>query len=242
VSGGLEVRGAGRGDVDEIVEVLSEAARWLMRRGIRQWPDPFPRDRVEALVARGDFYVAKQGGETVGTLALMWSDPVFWGEQPADAGYVHALAVRRAWAGRGLGARLLEWAGEQVAAAGRRYLRLDCRAENVELRRYYERHGFEPRGEVEVDDFTSALYERRCGPVAAAEPGHDSASSRSVGKPAQSRHEPVTDTREMRSYARSGSEGGPITPPIEGGGALGGRDGRPEDDAVSARRSAATPP
>jgi ribosomal protein S18 acetylase RimI-like enzyme len=163
VSERLEVRRAGPEDVGEIVDILSEAARWLSARGIAQWPDPFPRDRVAALTESGDFHLARVDGETVGTLALLWSDPTFWGERPEDAGYVHALAVRRTWAGRGLGRRLLVCAEEQVADAGRDYLRLDCRAENAALRRYYERHGFEPRGEVEVDEFTSALYERRCG-------------------------------------------------------------------------------
>jgi len=52
----LEVRRAGPPDVDEIVAMLSEAARWLLFRGIQQWPDPFPRDCVERLVRRGDFY------------------------------------------------------------------------------------------------------------------------------------------------------------------------------------------
>jgi ribosomal protein S18 acetylase RimI-like enzyme len=162
VSDTLEVHPAGSEDVDEVVGILSEAARWLAARGISQWPDPFPRDRVAALAELGDFHLARLDGETVATFALLWSDPTFWGERPNDAGYVHALAVRRAHAGRGLGGRLLEWAEEQVADADRRYLRLDCRAENGELRRYYECHGFEPRGEVAVDDFTSALYERRC--------------------------------------------------------------------------------
>jgi ribosomal protein S18 acetylase RimI-like enzyme len=226
VKGELEVRRAGRGDVDEIVDVLSEAARWLLARGIRQWPDPFPRERVAALVERGDFYLASLAGETVGTLALLWSDPAFWGERPADAGYVHALAVRRARAGRGLGARLLDWAGERIAAVGREYLRLDCRAENAALRRYYERLGFEPRGQVAVDDFTSALYERRCGPTEPEEVAGEGVRGRArragrVERSAHNRPERVTDPRAFRGYARSGSEGGPTTPPTEGGGALG---------------------
>lgn len=163
MSGVLEVHRARPEDVDEVVSILSEAASWLTARGISQWPDPFPRDRVAALAQQGDFHLARLDGETVATLALLWSDPTFWGERPDDAGYVHALAVRRRHAGRGLGGRLLAWAEEQVAGARREYLRLDCRVENDELRRYYERHGFEPRGEVAVDEFTSALYERRCG-------------------------------------------------------------------------------
>lgn len=155
---------AGVEDVDEIVDVLSEAARWLISRRIFQWPDPFPRARVARLVERGEFRVARADGETVGVLALLWSDPAFWGEQPEDAGYVHALAVRRAWGGRGVGARLLEWAEGEIGAAGRSFLRLDCMAENGALQRYYTGLGFEPRGEVEVDDFTASLYERRCRP------------------------------------------------------------------------------
>jgi ribosomal protein S18 acetylase RimI-like enzyme len=158
----LEVRQARSEDIDEIVATLTEAARWLLERGIEQWPDPFPHDRVERLVGRGEFFVARLDGEPAGSLVLRWSDPSFWGERPEDAGYVHALAVRRAYAGQELGARLLEWAEARVAEAGREFLRLDCMAENAALRGYYERLGFEPCGEAPVDGFVAARYERRC--------------------------------------------------------------------------------
>jgi GNAT superfamily N-acetyltransferase len=156
----LEVVQAGESEVDEIVDVLSEAASWLVARGIEQWPDPFPRDRVERLVRYGAFYVARIAGETAGTLALLWSDPLFWGEQPPVAGYVHAIAVRREFAG--IGPKLLDWAAQRVREAGRELLRLDCLSENAALRAYYERHGFVHRCDTTVDDFRTSLYERRC--------------------------------------------------------------------------------
>jgi GNAT superfamily N-acetyltransferase len=158
----LDVRRAEPADVGEIVAMLSEAARWLLSRGIRQWPDPFPRDRVERLVCRGDVYLARLDGEPVATLALQWADPLFWRERPDDAGFVHALAVRRSHGGLGLGSRLLDWAEAEVGACGREFLRLDCLTENDALRRYYEGQGFEPRGEVAVDDFVAMRFERRC--------------------------------------------------------------------------------
>jgi ribosomal protein S18 acetylase RimI-like enzyme len=158
----LDVRRAEADDLDEVVSILSEAARWLLDRGIRQWPDPFPRDRAAALLDRGNFYLVRVDGEPAATFALLWSDPAFWGERPPDAGYVHAVAVRRAYAGRGLGEQLLDWAEAQAAVAGREYLRLDCMSDNATLRAYYERLGFEPRGEAVFDDFTATLFERRC--------------------------------------------------------------------------------
>jgi ribosomal protein S18 acetylase RimI-like enzyme len=209
----LDVRRAGPADVDEIVAVLSEAARWLLSRGIRQWPDPFPRERVERLVRRGDFYLAWLDAEPAATLAMQWSDPTFWGEQPDDAGYVHALAVRRAQAGRGLGARLLDWAETQVVASGREFLRLDCLAQNHALRRFYEGEGFEPRGEVAVDDLVAMRFERRCP---APEPA--AAGGEIVPQPAHTRDRLVRPAAVGSQRER----GRPTNPTQEGGGALAG--------------------
>jgi GNAT superfamily N-acetyltransferase len=54
-----------------------------------------------------------------GSFRLIWSDQPTWGTQRADAGYVHGLVINRAFAGQGLGLRLLERAERLVAAAGR---------------------------------------------------------------------------------------------------------------------------
>jgi ribosomal protein S18 acetylase RimI-like enzyme len=204
---GLEVRQARAEDVDELVATLSEAARWLLERGIEQWPHPFPRGRVEALVRRGEFFVVRLDGEPAGSLVLRWSDPSIWGEQRDDAGY--ALAVRRAHAGRGLGARLLEWADARVAEAGREFLRLDCMAENGALRRYYEQLGFERRGEALVEDLVAALYERRCRATVAA--GGETVT---LSAPSGDRHARIDSVRSQRE------RGWTASPTQKGGGAV----------------------
>ncbi len=162
MSEGLEVRRAEPEELETVVGVLSECAGWLLGQGIRQWPDPFPTERVAPLLEKGSFYLARLDGEVVATFALLWSDPAFWGERQPDAGYVHAVAVRREYAGRGIGRGLIDWAAEQAAAAGRDYLRLDCLSENAALCAYYEGMGFAPQGEVEIDDFRATLFERPC--------------------------------------------------------------------------------
>jgi GNAT superfamily N-acetyltransferase len=131
----------------------------LRDRGIDQWPDPFPRLRVDEAFERGDLYVARSGGEIAATFTLQWEDELFWGPQPPVAGYIHAVAVRREHAG--LGRELIEWAVRAVRDSGRAYLRLDCMRDNARIREYYEALGFQHRGDTVVGGHLDAsLYER----------------------------------------------------------------------------------
>jgi GNAT superfamily N-acetyltransferase len=159
------VRRATHADAAVAGSILDEAARWLASQGFDHWPVPFPADELAERIDQGELYVADLDGEPAGTLTLLWDDPSFWGDQPPDAAYIHKLAVRRAFAGRGLGSAIVAWAERRAAAAGRQHLRLDCPRDNPGIRVYYERLGFEHRGDL--DDprgFVVALYERPIEP------------------------------------------------------------------------------
>jgi GNAT superfamily N-acetyltransferase len=147
-----------------VLSILEEAAQWLVYRGIDQWqPGSFSRRRIADRIERGEMYLAELRGRAVGTLALQWSDEETWGDVPADAGYVHGLAIRREFAGKGLGRELLRWAEERVAASDKKYLRLDCVAENRALNEYYRRAGFSYRGGALVWGLEVSLYEKKVG-------------------------------------------------------------------------------
>lgn len=152
-------------ELDTVVDILEEAASWLASRGIDQWlPGSFlgPRyDSISDQVNRGEVYLAKLEGKSVGTLTLQWGDKKFWGDVPDDAAYVHRIAIRRACAGKGLGRQLLQWAESTAARAGKTFLRLDCMAENLALCEYYERANFVCRGEIQGEGWRGRLYEKR---------------------------------------------------------------------------------
>ena len=157
----LKVRRANTADLDVVLSILEDAARWLVFKGIEGWrPGSFSRRRIAARIERGEMYLAELAGRAVGTFALQWSDEETWGRVPDDAGYVHGLAVCRDFAGKGLGRELLGWAENRAAASGKRYLRLDCVAENTALNEYYERAGFSHRGRVSVRGLVVSLYEK----------------------------------------------------------------------------------
>jgi hypothetical protein len=93
----------------EVLDVLDEAAAWLRRRGVTQWPERFESSWIEGAIERGETWLARLGATAMGTLTLDWSDPL-WADIGGAAGYVHRMAVRRQAVG--LGALLLGWAAD----------------------------------------------------------------------------------------------------------------------------------
>ena len=161
---GLEVRVARGADLDAVISLLEEAARWMVRRNFEGWtPDGFSRRRIADLIEGGEMYLAVLDGRPVGTFALQWSDRETWGVVPDDAGYVHGLAIRRDFAGTGLGREMLGRAEQLVSLAERAYLRLDCVAGNEALNEYYRRAGFGYRGRAVVRGLAVNLYEKEVG-------------------------------------------------------------------------------
>jgi GNAT superfamily N-acetyltransferase len=160
----IEIRSALSGELETVISILEEASCWIADKGIPQWwPGLFSKERrseVERALGRGETYLVRRGGEPIATLALKWSDPRWWPQAGEDAGYVHRVAVRRPHAGQGVGRMLLDWAARETAAKERKYLRLGCMAENAELCHYYQKCGFNYRGELCVGGFKSALWKK----------------------------------------------------------------------------------
>ncbi len=158
--GELSIEQVGPEEASIAIEILQDAARWLISRNIPSWqPESLPAKIIPA-VARGEVFVLKQKQEALATISLQWSDEFYWGKQPDDAGYVHKLAVRRDFAGQKLGEYLLQWAEAQIQARGRPYVRLDCERDNPIINRYYQGAGFKLCGAKEASEFGVNLYEK----------------------------------------------------------------------------------
>ncbi|MGW2109081.1 GNAT family N-acetyltransferase [Streptomyces sp. NPDC001948] len=135
------------GDLARLIKFRSDAADWLRPRGIDQWSLSFPPEQMAASIARGQVYLFKEhaAADAAATVTLdREADDLLWTpeEQLDDALYVHKLTVDRAHAGAGLGARILDWAGNRAAQAGARWLRLDAWTTNPQLQAYYLSQGF----------------------------------------------------------------------------------------------------
>jgi len=148
----LDLQPAAINDAEELCDVREAAAGWLVGRGIRQWqPGEVDIGTIRGQIDAGEWFLHRWSGTVLVALRFLWSDPVFWGEQPDDAAYVHGLMIDRRHAGEGLGAAALRWAEERARRGDRTYLRLDHAADNPRLAQYYREQGFVERGRRQFD-------------------------------------------------------------------------------------------
>ena len=148
-----------------VLQILKEGAERLQQQGIDQWqgwhaPDAERLAWLQDGLARGEFYLLQADGQTIGMYRYLHADDLYWGPQTVEARYVHSLAVRPAWAGRGIGQALLQRLFAQAKAEGAACFRLDCVAHNPALRRYYEALGFAAAGEAALRGQRFTLLER----------------------------------------------------------------------------------
>ena len=155
------IRQATPRDTETISSILSEAAQWLIQNGTPMWKgDELSPARIADDVANGFFYVAECDGEIAGTIKFQLEDTLFWPDvSQAESAYVHRLAVRRRYAGGVVSSAMLNWAVERARALNRRYLRLDCEASRMRLRRVYEQFGFRHHSDRHVGPYFVSRYE-----------------------------------------------------------------------------------
>jgi len=157
---GTTIRPARAGEEDVVLDLLAEAAAWLTRRGIHQWPQRFPRESVHEQIRAGEALLIVGPGGPIATCAVSEADPELWGETTEPAYYLGRLAVAREAAGAGLGIRIVDWVGEKATAHHKAFVRVATTRDNPALRGYYERAGFEHVADPPQAKWPTSLYER----------------------------------------------------------------------------------
>ncbi|MFC4105725.1 GNAT family N-acetyltransferase [Micromonospora zhanjiangensis] len=154
----IEIRPGGPDDVPAVLAMFDSAVRWLVARGrTGQWGDqprstePGMIDRIESWARAGELHLACLDGRPIGALGVGAALPYVPAVDEPEV-YVRLLITDRAYAGRQVGARLLDHARENARARGVDLLRVDCYGgDDRALVRYYERQGFTPTVPFTVD-------------------------------------------------------------------------------------------
>lgn len=133
-------------DLPLLLQYRHEAAAWLRAKGVDQWNNPFPPEHILASIEAGTVYLIRDGTETAATVTLdSEPEPDLWSPEELEEPslHLHKLIVLRPYAGRELGSRILDWAGDRAARTGVTWLRINVFTGNTRLQRYYLDRGFE---------------------------------------------------------------------------------------------------
>jgi GNAT superfamily N-acetyltransferase len=137
-------------DTPTILGLIQEAADWLRTKNTDQWARPWPDQeglerRIRAAILQGTSWICWDDTTPAATITADPREDPYWSEaHPAEpAIYVHRLVVSRKYAGQGLGAALLDWAGGTARRKhGASWIRLSAWTTNDRLHSYYRRQGF----------------------------------------------------------------------------------------------------
>ncbi|MDH6165825.1 GNAT superfamily N-acetyltransferase [Variovorax boronicumulans] len=146
-----------------VAAVLNEAAQWLATGGRPLWSaTDVGLERVQGDTDAGRYFIARENGDVAGVVRIDMEDAFFWPEiEPGSSAFVHKLAVRRSWGGKGVSTALLAFARERTRSLGRPYLLLDCVADRQALRTLYEGFGFVLHSVIQKGTRSFARYELR---------------------------------------------------------------------------------
>jgi GNAT superfamily N-acetyltransferase len=140
-----------------VLSLIDEAAVWLQAKDTDQWSAPWPNRRIRDGRVRRDLqsgrtWIVWDGLIPAATVTLSSQVPrEIWQEAEADlsepAVYLDHLVVARDYAGRGLGAQLVDGVGLSAHSEyGAKWIRINILATNAALHQYFKITGFEPCG------------------------------------------------------------------------------------------------
>lgn len=142
-----EVVAAEVADLDEIMNIFSDARAFMGAQGNPQWQDGYPfRGDIEERIAGGHMYKLVRGREIVAVFSVCSEDADYlasdcrWLTAEGEYLAVHTVAVR--YRGCGLARAIFRAAEGMARSLSKRSVRFDTHEANKPMRGLAEREGF----------------------------------------------------------------------------------------------------
>jgi len=139
------VRQADECDISIIEEILLDAVNWMSKNGLpNQWNESNVKwANLSKSYKINNFYISYQNGLPAACMALTEYDPTYWPDIPKSQSlYLHKVAVKRTFAGKGCSKDLIDFAKKLALSYGIEAIRLNCNQHRNKLRALYENEGF----------------------------------------------------------------------------------------------------
>lgn len=146
---------------DLAIAIMREVGQWLVDNDRQLWSiDSLTAQNLLDQYTTGNFYVMyadRENGtqpEAAAVFILQWEDPLYWPDVPANtSAFIHKLAIRRPFAGQNLFAAIIDFVRQASLERSINVFQLETDATRPKLMQFYERHGFRPTYQREIEEF-----------------------------------------------------------------------------------------
>ena len=153
-------------NVDKAIEVMRDAGKWLKESGKKpsKWWQlkNLNRKFLFQYAKPNEFYVGLIDGKpAVAAIFQINQNAQDWKSvdknKPNPALYIHWLCVNRDFSGKNLSKYMINFAVKKAREQNIKFLRVDTNAEEVKLRKIYEKLGFTLMA-VEQEDYRKTVF------------------------------------------------------------------------------------
>lgn len=148
----MKIELAKKNDIPLVLEIIKERCEWFLKNKIKQWDSWYYEDLydekyfLEAMKTY-DLYVVKNKMEIIGLFMLKYENPKYWKDN-RPAIYLDHFVTKLG--NPGLGEKILEFIINIAKEKNLKYLRLECMRCNPKINEYYQKHGFQNKGEGNI--------------------------------------------------------------------------------------------
>lgn len=150
----MEIIKAVENDLDSLMDLFSSVVKHLRQNGNYQWDSQYPNgDIIRDDLEKGCLYGIVEDSNYIGTITINEQQEaeyltLKWDDTKGKFLCIHRLVIHPKYQGKGIGKKLLQFAGETAFNKGYSSIRLDAYSGNPIALNLYEKHGYRRKGEV----------------------------------------------------------------------------------------------
>lgn len=136
-------------EIVDILELTKACAKHMEKKGIFQWNEVYPSKLAfEKDVSRKELFVLESENNIIGCITITtFMDeeyiPVKWLTPNENNIYIHRLAIKPEYQGKGHAQQLMDFAENYACDKGYISIRLDTFSQNKRNQKFYEQRGYQ---------------------------------------------------------------------------------------------------
>ena len=156
----MNLRLSNEKDLNEIMNIINEAKKFLENNKVDQWQNGYPNKEVILNdINKNESYVIENNGEVVGTTALSFAgeknyDKIYEGKWISNGPYavIHRIAVSKIKGLKNIGTEILKKSEELCIANGINNIKIDTHEDNIPMQKLLLKNNYKYCGVIYLED------------------------------------------------------------------------------------------